>query len=392
MTTHIGHLYHVLMKTPPLAVKAHHATTLRGIKKLAKRHKIPSMVSKIGPSSSGLVYAESGDETALLRFEKDVRGMTNPKQRFVTIVPTMKAPVPEDRPIRPPGQRFVDVEGLTNFGTEMARRSLWDCTRPTSSSSRPTSASNPCDYLFADYEGMFAPGITLGCEYAGEVIEIGSAVTSGLKKGDRIAGLAIPSAGPMPNAGTFAEYILVKEMRHCGWLAKLSGMLVITTCSAANFGLVKARGADHAFDYHDTKDCVEGIRKITDGRLRLVFDCVGAFDSPQICAGAMASDGKGCLYNSLSLTPFSREDVRSIFTPGEAVLGEARQVRGEFIPGDEELFKAIQDFLRLSKHLFRIGKLRPPPTETLQGMEKILNVMEDPRKWKISGKKMVARI
>ncbi|KAL2278748.1 hypothetical protein FJTKL_14199 [Diaporthe vaccinii] len=126
MTTHIGHLYHVLMKTPPLAVKAHHATTLRGIKKLAKRHKIPSMVSKIGPSSSGLVYAESGDETALLRFEKDVRGMTNPKQRFVTIVPTMKAPVPEDRPIRPPGQRFVDVEGLTNFGTEMARRSLWD--------------------------------------------------------------------------------------------------------------------------------------------------------------------------------------------------------------------------------------------------------------------------
>lgn len=71
-------------------------------------------------------------------------------------------------------------------------------------------------------------------------------------------------------------------------------------------------------------------------------------------------------------------------TPGEAVLG--------FIPGDEELFKANQDFLRLSEHLFRIGESRPPPTETVRGMEKILDVMDDLRKWKISGKKMVACI
>lgn len=69
---------------------------------------------------------------------------------------------------------------------------------------------NPCDYCFADYEGMFVPEIMLGCEYAGEVIEVGPAVTGSLKKGDRIAGLAIPSASPMPNAGTFAEYILIK--------------------------------------------------------------------------------------------------------------------------------------------------------------------------------------
>ncbi|KAG6362378.1 hypothetical protein INS49_010608 [Diaporthe citri] len=129
MTTHIAPLCHLLLKTPPLAVSVSRGTTLREIKKLAKRHKIPSMVSKTsrGPTtSSGLVYAESGDKVALQRFEKDVRGMTNYKQRFVTIVPTMKAPIPEDRPVRPPGQRFVDVEGLTNFGIEMARRSLWD--------------------------------------------------------------------------------------------------------------------------------------------------------------------------------------------------------------------------------------------------------------------------
>lgn len=120
-------LYHVLIKTPPLSLRGSHSTTLRDIKKLAKRHKIPSMVSKtLCRSSSGLVYAESRDALAVQSFEKDVRGMTNPKQRFVTIVPTMKAPIPEDRPVRPPGQRFVDVDGMANFGTEMARRGLWD--------------------------------------------------------------------------------------------------------------------------------------------------------------------------------------------------------------------------------------------------------------------------
>ncbi|KAL1855654.1 hypothetical protein Daus18300_011035 [Diaporthe australafricana] len=324
---------------------------------------------------------------------------------------------------------------------------------------------NPCDYCFADYEGMYSPEITMGCEYAGEVIEVGSAVTNGLKKADRIAGLAIPSAKPMPNAGTFAEYALVKgdaalrldamgtgvsEAEAAGvnvalgtvynglyhlmglpslvpgtdsggiapsrkipetkertiliyggstttglmaiqW-AKLSGMMVITTCSAANFELVKERGADHAFDYHDTKDCVDRIRKVTEDQLRLVFDCVGAFDSPQICADAMASDGEGCLYNSLTPTPFPRQDVKSIFTPGEAVLGESRQYGEHIVPGDEELFKDNKGFLRLAEQFFREGKIRPPPTEIVHGMEEILRVVDDLRKWSISGKKMVARI
>lgn len=81
------------------------------------------MVSKTGCDTSGLIYAETRNKLALQCFEKDVRGMTNHKQKFVTIVPTMPAPVPENRPVRL-GQRFVDVEGLSNFGAEMARRSL----------------------------------------------------------------------------------------------------------------------------------------------------------------------------------------------------------------------------------------------------------------------------
>lgn len=130
MTTQMGLLYHVLIRTPPLPAKGgQRGSTLREIKKVAKRHKIPSMVFKrLGGSGgiSGLVYAESRDETALELFERDVRCMSNHKQTFSTIVPVMRAPIREDRPIRQPGQRFVEVDGLTKFGTEMARRGLWD--------------------------------------------------------------------------------------------------------------------------------------------------------------------------------------------------------------------------------------------------------------------------
>lgn len=81
------------------------------------------MVSKTGCDTSGLIYAETRNKLALQCFEEDVRGMTNHKQKFATIVPTMPAPGQENRPVWLE-HRFVDVEGLSNFGAEMARRSL----------------------------------------------------------------------------------------------------------------------------------------------------------------------------------------------------------------------------------------------------------------------------
>jgi NADPH:quinone reductase-like Zn-dependent oxidoreductase len=105
---------------------------------------------------------------------------------------------------------------------------------------------------------------------------------------------------------------------------------------------MKEIGSDHVLDYHVTEHCVEKIRQVTGDQLKLAFGCVGAFDSHKICADAMAPDGTGCLYNSLSPTPFPREDVKSMFTPGEAVLGENLQMVELIIPSDEELFKAHQ--------------------------------------------------
>lgn len=52
-------------------------------------------------------------------------------------------------------------------------------------------AVNPTDWKHVDYaEDMSCVGTRLGCDYAGVVEKVGSAVTKNLSKGDRVAGFA----------------------------------------------------------------------------------------------------------------------------------------------------------------------------------------------------------
>ena len=69
-------------------------------------------------------------------------------------------------------------------------------------------AVNPADYLYTDLEIVFIPDATIGCDYCGVVLEVGSAVVKKWKKGDRIAGLTYPGAILAPEAGCFAEVAL----------------------------------------------------------------------------------------------------------------------------------------------------------------------------------------
>ena len=66
-----------------------------------------------------------------------------------------------------------------------------------------------------------------------------------------------------------------------------SGLTVITTCSPHNFALVRNRGADAAFDFHD-QDCGSKIRAYTEGKLKHAFDTIATPSSARICAEALA--------------------------------------------------------------------------------------------------------
>lgn len=70
-------------------------------------------------------------------------------------------------------------------------------------------ALNPTDWKHVRYLTP-EPGPLVGSDYAGFVEEVGSKVTSGFQKGDRICGFAHGCNAVQHEDDTFAEYIVVK--------------------------------------------------------------------------------------------------------------------------------------------------------------------------------------
>lgn len=70
---------------------------------------------------------------------------------------------------------------------------------------------NPTDWKSIDgLAGSNVAGCRVGCDYAGIVEKVGSAVTKPFQKGDRICGVAHGVNQGVNEDGAFAEYIVVK--------------------------------------------------------------------------------------------------------------------------------------------------------------------------------------
>jgi NADPH:quinone reductase-like Zn-dependent oxidoreductase len=67
-------------------------------------------------------------------------------------------------------------------------------------------ALNPTDW--EDLEEAEKDNLQLGCDFAGEVVEVGSAVTKPWRKGDRVFGVVHGGNNNRPEDGSYAEYIL----------------------------------------------------------------------------------------------------------------------------------------------------------------------------------------
>lgn len=67
-------------------------------------------------------------------------------------------------------------------------------------------ALNPVDAKGSDLSAV--PGATLGCDFAGTVVEIGAAVKKDLAVGDRVSGLTFGNNPDVPGNGAFAEYVV----------------------------------------------------------------------------------------------------------------------------------------------------------------------------------------
>ncbi|KAJ2971976.1 hypothetical protein NUW58_g9284 [Xylaria curta] len=165
---------------------------------------------------------------------------------------------------------------------------------------------NPTDWKSIDSAEANRFGSRSGCDYAGEVVEVGPGVKKNIKKGDRSSGFVFGASWYFPDSGAFSEYVVAKEhvqlktpdnvtdeeaatfgvsvttvgqglYKSLGLplpnnsaktpfpiliyggstatgiygikFAKASGLTVIATSSPHNFALLRAVGADHVFDY-----------------------------------------------------------------------------------------------------------------------------------------------
>ena len=168
--------------------------------------------------------------------------------------------------------------------------------------------------------------------------------------------------------------------------AKLSGCEVIATASPHNFDLLRKLGANQIFDYKDPEVGTK-IRKATDNKLKLVFDCVAEGSSFAICAAAIGANG-GHVSVLLPVENFLRDDVKTTFTLGYTALGETYH---EW-PASQTDYEFTSKFFKSAQDLINSGKIKTHPAEIRGGLEGVPQGLQDLKDGKVSGVKLVYKV
>lgn len=310
-------------------------------------------------------------------------------------------------------------------------------------------ALNPTDFKHIDI--VSPPGSIIGCDYAGEVVEIGKQALGGWKIGDRVAGAV--HGGLYPDRGSFAEYLKidgdlawkvpenVKDEEaatygvsagtaalglslHLGvdWasepssttggsnhgryiliyaastnaglfavqFAKRSGYTVIATASPHSFDLVKSYGADHVFDYR-SPTLVQDITKAFPD-IKLAFDCFSEGPSTALCAEIVQKQrGKvlTLLPRGESKTPGVEYDTLLLYTVFGKEFAWFQPIGPKFPPKPSDR----EAFARYCNDLPRLtSEIKPPPLSVTEGgLDAIFDGLDQLRQGKVSGKKLVVK-
>ncbi|RDW76838.1 zinc-binding alcohol dehydrogenase family protein [Aspergillus mulundensis] len=302
-------------------------------------------------------------------------------------------------------------------------------------------AQNPTDVQSFD-GNAFGDGAVLGCDFVGEVIDLGSGVTR-LAKGDVVAGLVW--GGEVKGLGAYSQYCLADERIYfkvpggitraqaatiplaaaTAWLALFSedclaldrsqgkgssvlvwggsssvglyaiqlasyfGFEVVTTCSPKHADLVRSHGAKHVFDYKDEK-VVEKIKSAAPS-LSHAFDTIGSKGSSAPASYSFSSGpgtictvrpGKANTDDVLHGTRVTDVLVWTAFLKDHA-YGEFKWPASKH---DHEL--AAELFQKIPAWL-GTGDLKPNTPKVLPGLDAVSDGFQEYRDGKISAYKIV---
>jgi NADPH:quinone reductase-like Zn-dependent oxidoreductase len=309
-------------------------------------------------------------------------------------------------------------------------------------------ALNAIDYKYID---LLSPkNSRIGCDYAGEVTQVGASAGGNWMVGDRIAGMV--HGGPFQDQGAFAEYLNIdgdlawhipegmkdEDATTYGisattamlalnvhlevpWVdattksagtkntiliysgstavglfaiqfAKAAGYEVVTTASPKSQDLVKRYGADAVFDYR-SPTAIEEIRKQFPN-ISKALDCISEGPSSNFCAEVMrGNSGKVVLLldNGKSKVPEVTYNNIVIFT-GFGVAFEWLPPIGPKFPASPSDREALARFYAILPSVLK--SLKAPPVEFVEksGFDGIFEGLNLIRGGKVSGKKLVVKI
>eukprot|EP01117_Protostelium_nocturnum_P014462 TRINITY_DN5502_c0_g1_i2.p1 TRINITY_DN5502_c0_g1~~TRINITY_DN5502_c0_g1_i2.p1 ORF type:complete len:383 (+),score=107.82 TRINITY_DN5502_c0_g1_i2:106-1149(+) len=256
------------------------------------------------------------------------------------------------------------------------------------------SGINPTDWKHTKF-GLCGPNTATGCDYAGEVVAVGSNV-KGVKVGDRLGGFLHGNNNQSQNIGAFSQYapvdplvafkipegtsyeeaaslpipfftaahslfyfLKLSESRQSQnewvlvWsgatavgfntiqLAKLYGYKVVTTASPSNHETLKAAGADLVFDYND-KDVVQKIREATNESVKYAVDSISEENTVKQTAASLGPNGQVVLVLSPKLDGVERKDVKFHNVLLYTSLGKELHIFGSHVPPQPE-HRAFQE-------------------------------------------------
>ncbi|KAF3003938.1 hypothetical protein E8E14_003078 [Neopestalotiopsis sp. 37M] len=288
-------------------------------------------------------------------------------------------------------------------------------------------ALNPTDWKHVRY-GRAKDGCIVGCDYAGIVEAVGTAVTRDWQPGDRIFGCSHGANFVNPDDGVFSERAAVigdLQMRipesmsfeqaatlglglitvgqglfqqalkldlpsatgetsekdthvliYGGGsstatlgiqLAKLAGYKVMTTCKADRFDYVKSLGAEFAVDYTE-EDAAKRIREYSNNQLRHVWDTISNEQSASFCANALStSPSPELLYGTLNPVQNPRQNVNTTNTIMYTAFGRDFRFGQQEISRKPEDYDFAESFLVLAEKILSQGLLKPHIHDTQEG-------------------------
>ncbi|KAL5592453.1 hypothetical protein FOBRF1_013479 [Fusarium oxysporum] len=312
-------------------------------------------------------------------------------------------------------------------------------------------ALNPTDYKHID--AISPPGCVIGCDYAGEVVKVGSNAARFWSVGSRIAGAV--HGGLFPDRGAFAEYL--KTDSDLAWkipadvddtvaatfgisavtamqalnarlglpypdekratqqqhpapvifvyagstsvglftiqIAKLAGYTVVTTASPRSTDLVKSYGADAVFNYQDPEVADAIIKQYPD--VSLAVDCFSEGKSFAVC-DAVLKNKAGKLIALLPPAKAKYPGIEHELIMSYTLFGQPFQWLppvGPKFPALPDDCKALVRFYASLPQLVRDKTLRPPPISLEEGgWDGILTGLDKLRSGKMSGGKIIVKL